>query len=273
MQFIRDGETRGWIRWPVIHQTEARLIGVCGFSDAFPPDVEIGWRILPEFWGQGYATEIASATLDYGFRTWRFPRIIAVVDPANQASVRVMVKAGMTYDGCFAFQNIEVARYAVANPHSPSSVDPTALSYRLATLDDVPLLARMNRQLIEDEASRNPMSPAQLEQRMTDWIGANWHVVVFEQQGEPAGYALYDCRTDEYDPSQTVVYLRHFFIKRKRRNRGVGRRALNLLSSELFQDAVSVELDVLEQNARARSFWESVGFQPYCTSMRLRLKS
>jgi RimJ/RimL family protein N-acetyltransferase len=47
-RFINKGievaKKRGWILWPVIHREDAELIGFCGFSDEFSPEVEIGWR-------------------------------------------------------------------------------------------------------------------------------------------------------------------------------------------------------------------------------------
>jgi len=66
---IEVAKTRGWILWPVIHRDDAVLIGFCGFSDEFPPDVEIGWRFLPDYWGKGLATEAAKAVMQYGFDT------------------------------------------------------------------------------------------------------------------------------------------------------------------------------------------------------------
>lgn len=54
----------------------------------------------------------------------------------------------------------------------------SALSCRQAITEDVPLLARMNQQLIEDEASRNPMSLSELENRMSNWLESDWLAVV-----------------------------------------------------------------------------------------------
>jgi len=115
-QYIHFGQIRGWHLWPVIHRADATLIGFCGFSDGFPPDVEIGWRLLPQYWGQGLATEAAQATLDYGFRTWNFSRVIAVAQAPNRASIRVMEKIGMTFDGTFDDRGTEVVRYVARNP-------------------------------------------------------------------------------------------------------------------------------------------------------------
>lgn len=113
---IEKANTRGWILWPVIHREDAELIGFCGFADGFPPDVEIGWRLRPEYWGQGLATEIASAVMEYGWRRFQFDRLIAVIQPANRASVRVAEKLGMSLETSFVHQGIEVLRYAKNRP-------------------------------------------------------------------------------------------------------------------------------------------------------------
>lgn len=267
--YIHYGQTRGWHLWPVIHRDDSKLIGFCGFADGFPPDVEIGWRLLPEYWGRGLATEAAQATLDYGFQTWNFRRVIAVAQTPNRASIRVMEKIGMTFDGTFRHQDVEVVRYVVGNPRDFAVVDAGALQCRAATADDVPMLARMNQQLIKDEVSRNPMSPAELENRMRNWLEADWQAVVIEQDGEAVGYLLFQFRGDEYRPADSTVYVRQFFINRAHRNRGIGRRAFQLLTETCFPNVTSVVLDVLETNPRARRFWESLGFHPYCTAMKL----
>ena len=113
---IEKAKSRGWILWPVIHRDDAELIGFCGFSDGFPPDVEIGWRLRPEYWGQGLATEIASAVMAYGWKRFQFDRLISVVQPANRPSIRVAEKLGMTLEATFAHQGIEVLRYAKTKP-------------------------------------------------------------------------------------------------------------------------------------------------------------
>ena len=58
------------------------------------------------------------------------------------------------------------------------------MEYRVATLNDVPTLARMNQQLIRDEKSRNPMTLVELEQRMAGWLSAEWEAVIFSDEGK-----------------------------------------------------------------------------------------
>jgi ribosomal-protein-alanine N-acetyltransferase len=113
--FVNGGITmaqmRGWILWPVIHREDAELIGFCGFSDGFPPDVEIGWRLKPDYWGRGLATEAATAVMRYGFATFGFPRVISVAHPDNRRSIRVMEKLGMTFARTFVHRDVEVVCY------------------------------------------------------------------------------------------------------------------------------------------------------------------
>lgn len=113
---------RGWSIWPVIYRKNNELIGFCGFGDGFLPDVEIGWRLKPEYWGQGLATEAASAVLDYGFQRWNFPRLISVAQPENKASLRVMEKLGMQFEQAFSHEGLPVVRYAISHPdrHTPA---------------------------------------------------------------------------------------------------------------------------------------------------------
>lgn len=113
---IEKAKRRGWILWPVIHRRDSELIGFCGFGDGFPPDVEIGWRLRPEYWRQGLATEMARAVMEYGWQRFQFERLIAVIHPGNRASIRVAEKLGMMQETTFTYRGLEVLRYAKMNP-------------------------------------------------------------------------------------------------------------------------------------------------------------
>ena len=84
-----------------VERTEdGAFLGMCGLHhlDSFPDDIEIAWRLAREHWGRGYATEAATAWLEYAFTVKRLPRVISVADPPNVRSVAVMKRLGMTYD-------------------------------------------------------------------------------------------------------------------------------------------------------------------------------
>jgi RimJ/RimL family protein N-acetyltransferase len=77
-----------------------RPIGICGFvkRDTLEhPD--IGFALLPEFWGQGYAYESAAAVMAFGKDVLGLDRILAVTNPDNYSSIRVLEKLGLRADG------------------------------------------------------------------------------------------------------------------------------------------------------------------------------
>ena len=80
------------------------------------PDVEIGYRLLHDAWGHGYATEGATALLDFGFDELRLHRIIGVTDPGNEASQRVLRKIGMTDRGWGRYYGARLRLFAADNP-------------------------------------------------------------------------------------------------------------------------------------------------------------
>ena len=65
-------------------------------DDGVGPEIEIGWRLTRNVWGEGYATEAALPVVRHAFETLRLPRLIAGIDPRNRGSIRVAEKIGMT---------------------------------------------------------------------------------------------------------------------------------------------------------------------------------
>lgn len=65
------------------------------FDVDFTPSIEIGWRLLPEFWDKGYATEAAAACLDYAKNELKLKEIVSFTSLLNKRSERVMQKIGM----------------------------------------------------------------------------------------------------------------------------------------------------------------------------------
>jgi RimJ/RimL family protein N-acetyltransferase len=95
-------ERKGFGLWAVEAPGVAPFIGavglvVPGFSAAFTPCVEIGWRLAPEFWGHGFASEAARAALAFGFETLGLDEIVSFTVPANTRSQAVMQRLGMMH--------------------------------------------------------------------------------------------------------------------------------------------------------------------------------
>ncbi|MEV7415283.1 GNAT family N-acetyltransferase [Streptomyces sp. NPDC089919] len=62
------------------------------------PDVEIGWRLGRQFWGQGYASEAAHASLEFALQDRGLDRVVSICRPANTASQNVMRKLGLSLE-------------------------------------------------------------------------------------------------------------------------------------------------------------------------------
>src|SRR4051794_8832915 len=103
-RFSRHWSEHGFGLWAATLLDTGQTIGFVGLSHplwfgALAHEVEVGWRLPPAFWGNGYATESASAALAAGFEHLGLVRIIAVIDPANTASSAVARRLRMTVEG------------------------------------------------------------------------------------------------------------------------------------------------------------------------------
>ncbi len=84
--------------WAVERQADRSFIGFCGLKPGKPPiegEVEIGWRLARQAWGQGYAYEAAAASLGWGWSHLDVPGIAAMTVPANTRSWGLMERLGM----------------------------------------------------------------------------------------------------------------------------------------------------------------------------------
>jgi len=89
-------EELGFSSWAIVERGTGRLIGDVGLGVLRQTgDVELGYTLARAFWVNGYATEAAGACLAAGLAHIDVPRIIAVVDTENEASLRVPVRIGM----------------------------------------------------------------------------------------------------------------------------------------------------------------------------------
>ena len=78
-----------------------QVIGACDISFVERSVVDLGYMLASEFWGRGYATEIALALVDAAFTDLRASRVISTVDVNNGASIRVLEKIGMRWEAVF----------------------------------------------------------------------------------------------------------------------------------------------------------------------------
>ena len=97
-----DEQVQGWVEgtWGVWELETGELVGDCTLFFAAEHDAwELAYGLRRDRWGRGYATEAAQACVRHGFDELGLDRIVADVDPANAASVRVLEKCGFVRVG------------------------------------------------------------------------------------------------------------------------------------------------------------------------------
>ena len=88
--------------WAVERKSDDALLGFCGLKrvnspggEALHGNMEVGWRLREDAWGQGYAKEAAIASLDLAFDRFEAPHVVALTIAGNEASQGLMRRLGM----------------------------------------------------------------------------------------------------------------------------------------------------------------------------------
>ena len=98
-KFDKTFEEKGFGFFAVTLKTNKEFIGIVGLVDRDGLDhVDIGYGILPEFRGKGYAYEASKAIYDYGQRSLQIDKIVAIVNADNQPSITVLKKLGLQFE-------------------------------------------------------------------------------------------------------------------------------------------------------------------------------
>ncbi len=78
---------------------------------------DVGYRLIQRYWGKGYATEAAKASLDYGFQGLRLDKIYATAMPANIASLTILKKIGLRHVHDFVDKGMALCWLEADNPY------------------------------------------------------------------------------------------------------------------------------------------------------------
>jgi [ribosomal protein S5]-alanine N-acetyltransferase len=127
IEFVRQQYKENGIgRWAMVEKSSGDFMGWTGLK-LFTQEVnghinyyDVGYRLIPRYWGKGYATESAIASVDYGFRELKAKEIIGTVDPQNFASKKVLEKAGLRYVETFESPWGTMEWYRIENPGTAS---------------------------------------------------------------------------------------------------------------------------------------------------------
>lgn len=101
----------GW--WAVEEKASGRLVGTIGaFFREDATEMELGWNTYRAFWGHGFANEAAAAVVNHAFEIRGEPKVQALINPANESSLRVARRLGLTYEADTELYGKTVGIYA-----------------------------------------------------------------------------------------------------------------------------------------------------------------
>lgn len=112
-------ETYGFAWWTIFLKDTDTIIGAACLQNLAHKDdapLEIGWRLMPAYQGQGYATEAGQAAMDFGFERIGVDYLCAVTNPENIASQKVMQRLGMRYVGIQTHYEVPCVYYEKYKP-------------------------------------------------------------------------------------------------------------------------------------------------------------
>lgn len=110
---IRHWQTHGFGRWAVVDRLTREFVGFGGLRSLLGTP-EVVYHLATAQWGKGLATELALASLRFGFEEHQFERIVAIAKPLNAASIHVMEKIGMHYEKHASYYGIDVVQYGIS---------------------------------------------------------------------------------------------------------------------------------------------------------------
>jgi [ribosomal protein S5]-alanine N-acetyltransferase len=112
----------GFGMWLMRDAATGKMVGRGGLQWTYVAElneVEVGWAVVPERWGQGLATELARASVEVGFGTIGMREIVAFALPENAASRRVMERTGFAYERDIVHASLPHVLYRQSAPESP----------------------------------------------------------------------------------------------------------------------------------------------------------
>ena len=110
--WLNEYKKYGYARYALIHKGDQKLIGFCGVK--FEPDLglpDIGYRMMPEYWGKGLGTEAVRATLKYAREVLGLQEIVGEVVDQNVASNKLLLKVGFRLVDSYEKDGFTVNRY------------------------------------------------------------------------------------------------------------------------------------------------------------------
>lgn len=232
---------------------------------------ELGFTLAPAHHGKGYASEAAGAMVDALLAHTNVHRIIASIDPANVASMRVLEHLGFRYEGTARRAErvrgewVDDMRFALlrddrfdwlARPTSCQTVELVEItSSNLSTVASLATHRHQERFVapMARSFSQALVPPTHNDHRVVPLMRA------VQADEEIVGFMMLSAPS----PGEPVPYLWRFLIDRRHQRRGVGRRAIQLLADEMRADGHDALMVSWEEGPGGpRPFYEGLGFVP-----------
>lgn len=105
--------------WATIHKESQAFIGRCGlipWTIDGKLEIEIAYLLAKPYWRRGLGREVARALVQYGFEQLHLARLVALIDPANEASRRTALAAGLHHERDMEHEGAVCSLHAIAAP-------------------------------------------------------------------------------------------------------------------------------------------------------------
>jgi RimJ/RimL family protein N-acetyltransferase len=247
----------------VVRKDSGAVIGMCGLirREGFT-DVEVGYALLPEHARQGFATEAVQAVLDNGACQFALQRVIAVVNPDNVASQRVLEQAGFAREGEVTLPGETTAIFQFGRPLQPCMrlTPQHASAYRALMLE---AYARHPDAFTSSPAEREALPLTWWEQRLRTDAASNEVVLGAFADGALVGAAGLARETREKARHKATLF--GMYVDDRLRHSGLGRLLVDaVLEHARRQSGLrQVVLTVTQGNARAEALYARCGFQTF----------
>lgn len=104
--------------WATIEKTTGLFVGRCGLLQweiDGAVEIEIAYMIAKERWGEEFGSEAANGLVDYAFRSLGLPKVIALIDPEHEASIRTAKSAGLEFERATVMDGLLTSIYSRSN--------------------------------------------------------------------------------------------------------------------------------------------------------------
>ena len=290
--WISRYEDGGFFNWAIVWKETGEVIGNIAAVNVIEPleAAEIGYCMSRAFWGRGIMPEAFRAVITFLFDTVGLRRIYAHHDVRNPKSGRVMVKAGLKFEGIHrgAGKNnqgiCDVAQYAILREDADVPAQrsaPAPVSARFAREEDLERVNELRRQVNDLHVAGVPdiFKPGfcdDLKNHLyTIWNDPRQEIVVAELDGKVCGFAVLNHITRPENPfmfERNYLDIDEFAVDADCRRKGAASAMIRFVREYAQEKGFRrLELNMWEFNRGALAFYEAVGFTTYRRYMEIRL--